>query len=918
MTFARNIATFHHMIPHEITLYNFLSYGQEPQTISFEGYNLICLSGRNGHGKSALLDAMTWALWGQARKTTGTARADEGLLRLGARSMMVMFSVYVGGVLYRVRREFTLRQGNKPHLTLDVAVYDGEHKQFRSLTDKTIRQTQEAINRILGLEYDTYVNSAYLRQGNANEFSQKPPKDRKKILSTILGIDRYDALQMRALERSRTYAAQLELQKELITRDGMQLERYEAICAEEQHLVQERQRAVQTLATEEKELARLHEQHSKLQGLFAAYEQKQAQYEAQQHTLTQEVAAWYESVQRYRGMGHQLQSLGSGEELAARLARLRTQEQVWRNKQKQRLALQAKRMELEQALFNREHMLRRQGEQDVQALQQACHMATFALDQARALERQLHLQKEQLIAEMAAVRVQLQEVQVQRAVLLSERDAYAGARVEFDRRRLFYNTYVPQLRLLQARVEELSHKMGMVQGETASCPLCEQLLTAKRRSFLQERFEKEALGALHKSARLQRVLEKVKEVLVAGHAHLKGMEVVEAALASCYSKQELAAARLSQAEVRVSALDEAIAKSVGDTAALLARQQAAVVALEQAGKQAEVVRMSDQVLKDLQGQYAAIGRDLVACAYDDKEHEAVERAIGDAEQQKAALEAATARRGEQAKMRAHLQAQYRQLKSQKQLLQRQREALAAQQPDAQARDHVYEALQATQARVQAVREALQGIAEQSGRVQEQRVRLEQLRVELKQREAECAALESRYHDCVTLAQAWGKNGIQALLIEQAIPEIESAANDLLTRLTNGQAQVFIESLRDLKRGGARETLDIKIADNLGVRPYEMFSGGEAFRIDFALRIAISKLLARRAGAALQVLIIDEGFGSQDEEGLQRLMEALYMVQEDFAKIIIVTHLPSFKEHFPVHLIVEKGVGGSTVSVEQRG
>ena len=57
--------------------------------------------------------------------------------------------------------------------------------------------------------------------------------------------------------------------------------------------------------------------------------------------------------------------------------------------------------------------------------------------------------------------------------------------------------------------------------------------------------------------------------------------------------------------------------------------------------------------------------------------------------------------------------------------------------------------------------------------------------------------------------------------------------------------------------------------------HELFSGGEAFRIDFALRIAISKLLARRAGTALQTLIIDEGFGSQDEEGLAHIMEALY-------------------------------------------
>jgi exonuclease SbcC len=169
-----------------------------------------------------------------------------------------------------------------------------------------------------------------------------------------------------------------------------------------------------------------------------------------------------------------------------------------------------------------------------------------------------------------------------------------------------------------------------------------------------------------------------------------------------------------------------------------------------------------------------------------------------------------------------------------------------------------------------------------------------------------------------LAQAFGKNGIQALLIEQAIPQIEEEANNILSRLTDNQAQIFIESLRDLKSGGVKETLDIKISDSIGIRPYEMFSGGEAFRVDFALRIAISKLLARRAGIALQTLIIDEGFGSQDEDGLSRLMDAIYAIKNDFSKIIVVSHLESFKENFPVHFVVQKNSSGSFVSVYERG
>jgi exonuclease SbcC len=179
-------------------------------------------------------------------------------------------------------------------------------------------------------------------------------------------------------------------------------------------------------------------------------------------------------------------------------------------------------------------------------------------------------------------------------------------------------------------------------------------------------------------------------------------------------------------------------------------------------------------------------------------------------------------------------------------------------------------------------------------------------------------IDQDMHDYQAIAQATGKDGLQALLIEEAIPEIEQEANELLGRLTNNQAQLFIESLRDLKKGGTKETLDIKISDATGTRPYEMFSGGEAFRIDFALRIAISKLLARRAGTALRTLIIDEGFGSQDEEGLGYIMDAIYKIQDDFAKVIIVSHLASMKDQFPVHFVVEKGPSGSKVHIIEQG
>ena len=111
-----------------------------------------------------------------------------------------------------------------------------------------------------------------------------------------------------------------------------------------------------------------------------------------------------------------------------------------------------------------------------------------------------------------------------------------------------------------------------------------------------------------------------------------------------------------------------------------------------------------------------------------------------------------------------------------------------------------------------------------------------------------------------------------------------------------------------------ETLDIFISDEVGERNYDMFSGGERFRVDFALRIALSKLLAWRAGAPLPTLFIDEGFGTQDAEGRDRILDVIKAIEDRFERILVITHLDEVKEAFPVRIEVTRSNAGSTFSL----
>jgi exonuclease SbcC len=204
--------------------------------------------------------------------------------------------------------------------------------------------------------------------------------------------------------------------------------------------------------------------------------------------------------------------------------------------------------------------------------------------------------------------------------------------------------------------------------------------------------------------------------------------------------------------------------------------------------------------------------------------------------------------------------------------------------------------------------------ERVGGARQRLATLEQLQVqeqtlskELQEGRARLALLEE-------LREAFNRKGVPTMIIETTVPELEETANALLSRMSEGRMNLRLDTQRETKEGEARESLEILIGDELGTRAYEMYSGGEAFRINFAIRIALSKLLAQRAGAQLRALFIDEGFGTQDSLGRERMIAVINSIQEDFDRILVVSHLDEIRDAFPTRIEVVKSAEGSLVRV----
>ena len=224
-------------------------------------------------------------------------------------------------------------------------------------------------------------------------------------------------------------------------------------------------------------------------------------------------------------------------------------------------------------------------------------------------------------------------------------------------------------------------------------------------------------------------------------------------------------------------------------------------------------------------------------------------------------------------------------------------------------------LRSIEAQVNSLRTQQNEANRQVGSAQQRVAILDDQRANRKERLAEREAITDRIAKLKMLEKACGRDGIQALLIERALPEIEDSANELLDRLTDGVMRVAFETQRQLKTSDAlRETLDISIMDSSGDRPYENFSGGEKFRINFAIRLALSQILSKRAGARLQTLVIDEGFGSQDPLGRQRLVEAIKTIEKDFACILVITHVEELRDAFEDRIEISKSAEGSVLRI----
>ena len=862
------------MIPLRLSVKNFMCYRDDVPPLHFESIHVACLCGDNGHGKTALLDAITWALWGIARATptgTGTVNAlrMSDLVHMGQTDMSVELDFTAGDQLYRVVRRHTVStRGRNSRTTLELQIAtDTVEEKFRSISRNSVRETNARISEILNMDFKTFVNTAYLAQGQADLFTTSTPTERKRCLAEVLDLSYYQRLSEGANARSRRIQAEIQQALTAIDLHSEETARkpeYERNLANVKARIAE---ATPQVEAQRKQVESLRGEVQRLQALeseFASLRQRAKSAESDVLRLQRQVGADTNRIAAYEAtIAGAPQILAGYEALQSSQAELDRLNTALTEKSR----LDSRHAALTQAIARQEERI---------------------TSTQKTLQHRISTELEPRVSRLPEIRKRQAASHQRHAALAEQAGAIEAQRKDADAIAARIQALERDNERLLEQMQDTRRKFDMLEQGEATCPLCNQALGEDGQQHLRAEYRRVGVESR----------KSYNENLARIDAFKGRHKAATAELASLQAKHNSAG--------RALAADEAnLARDERESLQAQEELQKASVALSDA----ENTLREKTFAQDERIEVADLDRAIAALEYDAEAHQQVRKQVNELRHFEAEHHALN-------EAQANLPGVSEALQTGRQMLTERQEEVAA-----------------SSKRIDELRQDLESLPSLTTTLSSAITHGERLENELRQSEIERGVLENNITRCEkleaeirTLEQernrlardksiydelivAFGKNGIQALVIESAIPQLQDDANEILGRVTENRMHLKLELDESTS-----EQLEIRIADELGTRDYLTFSGGEAFRINFALRIALSRLLARRSGAPLPVLFIDEGFGSQDRAGQERLTEAIQSIQDEFEKIIVITHIDQMKEAFPVRIEVTKGERGSTFSI----
>lgn len=847
--------------PRSIEVKNYRSY--TAATFDFEPVHMAMVNGPNGVGKSSLfMDALADCLYEQTRKED-----IGGWVRDGTKSGSITFTFGLGGQDYRVIRTRT-KSGRG---TLALQRWDAEGQAWADESDTTMKLTQARIERLLGMDCTTFCSIALIRQDAYGLFLEAGSDQRMAVLSALLGLDIYGRME--------------DLAKAGATDQRRKL----AAIRERSAILDE---TIQQKAGIESEDAELADQVADVEKFVKDLEADLREAEAAE-ALRKEIARQADEKKR-QAQEYRLQAADKASE--------------YLDLEKQHSEAEAAADGLEDAVKAAERvkaareLMQRFApdvERDKDLVKERSWTTSDLLNADQKVKRlesekgwnELVLSKK---GEISKAKVELAEIAAMKEKVRQRLSDMEKATAAYQRAKAACDAYLQEaksdIRVREAEIKRARDEASRLDDsgcpvpETATCKFlasavdCKQMLPGMIESLEdakkkhRERYDELKAAVDQAKAAIDEIGDPLDE--------LSDLERREQELRSIASKEaEVAAAEASVEKIEASIKE---AKEAADKA---------VAHIEEIDAEREKLTQSVTAYQEAEGDVASfsgLADTLAECQAGASKAEALAPQI------------------------RKLKAEVEELRGKSEQALREADEIAARVPGG---GNVVDRIRAN---IEAQRRSLTDLATRRGQLKAKLEDIAEAETKSSELRREAEAVGMVLSDYTTLAQAFGLDGIQYMIVRGVVPEIMHRSNEILAAMTGGRMAVDIRTEREQKSTKqVVNSLEVWINTITGGnRPYLSHSGGEKVKIALAVTLGLADVKARRAGVQLGMLFIDEP-PFLDADGTEAYADALAAMasRNPNMRILAISHDPTMKARFVQNIVVTGGEDGSTVTME---
>ena len=856
------------------------------EKLAARGLFLIC--GKTGTGKTMILDAITFALYG---KSSGHGRDDFEAMRCTNAAFdvttYVRFTFENNGIYYRFERRLERKRKN---LSASYMVWQKDENGtwtalFENAKEKMLNEKAE---EIIGLSYEQFRQVIVLPQGQFEKFLTSDSADKEKILTSIFGEEKWQAVAQLMFEEATERRQQLKSLQEQIS-NSLQEEACETLAELEAVIAQKKERLVT---------------------MEAAYQEGACE-------------------KQIRALRDRLALVSRFQDLRRGKARVRAYEEKQHDRAEQEKRIQdARRAEKVKELLLELHRAEAAQAERKTAVRAADQAAGQAKQQAEQILLQVtaQQQKNDEIEEKKAQKIQLtakitdyESIAALEQNFQKQRKAAESALQEAEQEKQVYESYAPKLVMLHETYETdmeehrklLAAYLAGITGELAAslvegqpCPVCgsrehPQKAVRTEADTSKEHVEEKRAEADAVYQKLQQTMQKQEQAKKKYEEKQRLAQELQLAKETAYTRlaemqnnliPEIGS--LAELQKKLQQLTDEIGKDTEKLQSLTKMLEQANNTVAETAAKAELARQEEELAqKKQEAAMQAVAKGLSEHGFADIK-EAEQLLMGEKELEGMRRQIADYDAGKKA--------------AEEQVMRLQEELGRQQEPDEEACKTELarlEKLQETYAKETAV--LSETIRRLSQKAEKLALAGEGLEEKLLEAEQDLAFAKKLRGDAGT--------GLQRYVLGILFSSVIAAANRMLSMVHGGRYRLFRSD--EKAQGSNKRGLELKVYDKNSEEHEGRFvstlSGGEKFLASLALSIGMSTI-AQKSGIRIEALFIDEGFGSLDEDSITDAMQILGSIQQANGLVGIISHVQLLQERIPTKLRVEETEKGSHI------